>query len=76
LSPDTLYESLSGLLIGHEIAQMLQHYAINTEEEVILVGNDDLLSRYQSLFHHFGYRCRLCNGEKAFINGIRRLLNE
>lgn len=76
LPPDTLYESLSGLLIGHEIAQMLQHYAINTGEEVILVGNEELLSRYQSLFHHFGYRCRLCNGEKAFINGIRRLLHE
>ena len=76
LLPDSLYESLSGLLIGHEIAQMLQHYAINTEEEVILVGNDDLLSRYQRLFHHFGYRCRLCNGENAFVNGIRRLLNE
>lgn len=76
LPPDTLYESLSGLLIGHEIAQMLQHYAINTGEEVVLVGNEDLLSRYQSLFHHFGYRCRLCNGEKAFINGIRRLLHE
>lgn len=76
LSSDALYETLSGLLIGHEIAQMLQHYSISIEDEVVVVGNNDLLIRYQTVFHYFGYRCRLINGEMAFIQGIRRLLNE
>ncbi|EBR1860121.1 2-dehydro-3-deoxygalactonokinase [Salmonella enterica] len=76
LSPDALYETLSGLLIGHEIAQMLQHYSINAKEEIVLVGNDDLLIRYQTLLHRFGYRCHLISGEIAFTQGIRRLLYE
>lgn len=34
LPQDALFDALSGLLIGHEIAQMLQHYAIPAHEEI------------------------------------------
>ncbi|HCR9767768.1 TPA: 2-dehydro-3-deoxygalactonokinase [Citrobacter koseri] len=76
LPQDALFDALSGLLIGHEIAQMLQHYAIPAHEEIVLVGSDELLVRYQTVFQLFGQRCRLLNGETAFINGIRSVLHE
>lgn len=74
LSPEALHPALSGLLIGHEIARMLEFYAISPTQNIVLVGNDELLARYQSVLTLFGLSCRTVNGETAFLNGIRRLI--
>jgi 2-dehydro-3-deoxygalactonokinase len=50
LPSDALHSALSGLLIGHEVARMYEQYAISSTESVVLVGNDALLARYQSVF--------------------------
>lgn len=76
LPPESLFEALSGLLIGHEVAQMLQHYAISPHEEIVLTGSEGLIARYQTVCDLFGQRYRAMSGETAFINGIRRLLHE
>lgn len=76
LPSDTLHSALSGLLIGHEVARMYEQYAISSTESVVLVGNDALLARYQSVFTLFGLTCRPFSGEAAFLNGIRRLLHD
>ena len=76
LPSDALHSALSGLLIGHEVARMYEQYAISSTESVVLVGNDALLARYQSVFTLFGLTCRPFSGEAAFLNGIRRLLHD
>ncbi|NYY79577.1 hypothetical protein DMH17_00400 [Raoultella planticola] len=65
----------SGLLIGHEVARMYEQYAISSTESVVLVGNDALLARYQSVLPFLASPVAF-SGEAAFLNGIRRLLHD
>jgi len=68
---------LSGLLIGHEVAQMQQHYSLSREHgPLVLVGSPALTQRYLPALKMAGIQAQVIEGDAAFQAGIRSIVNE
>lgn len=72
LPPESVAEYLSGLLIGAEVAGFYPH---KTKPAVTLVGGSALNQRYRSAFTAMGVEVNLCEGDKAFLKGIRSIMH-
>lgn len=69
-------EWLSGLLIGYEVAQMQQAYAINQNDTVVIVGNKNLSARYARAMSVAGMNHSVADGDRMFNSGIRGIAHE
>lgn len=76
LEPDLVQDSLSGLLIGHEIAAMATRFGLQSGAVIRLTGSAGLNERYGQALECLGFRASSQDGESAFLAGIRRILNE
>ncbi|MDV5140417.1 2-dehydro-3-deoxygalactonokinase [Chimaeribacter arupi] len=65
-------EALSGVLIGAEVRAMLTARPLHT---ITLVGSAALCCRYQQAFACAGVDTRSLCGDRAFLQGIRSLLD-
>lgn len=77
LAKTSVSDWLSGLLIGHEVAQMQQHYSLSRDNgPLVLVGNPTLTQRYLPALEIAGLQTRVIEGDDAFQAGIRSIVNE
>ncbi len=77
LAKTSVSDWLSGLLIGHEVAQMKRHYALPSgSDPLVVVGSDSLLQRYLPALDMAGLQSRTVDGELAFQSGIRSIIND
>lgn len=70
LPASSVSDFLSGLLIGSEVRTLGS--GLN---RVTLVGNQALAARYQQAFTGLGINVAICDGDQAFLQGIRELVN-
>ena len=76
LSKDALYSYLSGLLIGNEIREGL-HLIPPCNEDLVLIGSNNLCQTYQTALGHLGYPSALAEPHAAargFQHHITQLL--
>jgi 2-dehydro-3-deoxygalactonokinase len=59
---------LSGLLIGSEIAAMVEQ--LESAGPLLLVGSDELTRLYRVALERFGIDCRTANGETCALRGL------
>lgn len=77
LAKTSVSDWLSGLLIGHEVAQMKRHYALPSGNgPLVVVGSDNLLQRYLPALHMAGLKSQTVDGDQAFQAGIRSIIND
>ena len=69
-------EFLSGLLIGHEVAQMQQQFALNRRQPLTLIADGSLAERYQQAMTFAGIPAQRLGGDDAFQHGIRSIADE
>ncbi|MGL4723341.1 MAG: 2-dehydro-3-deoxygalactonokinase [Scandinavium sp.] len=72
LAPTSVADYLSGLLIGAEVAEM---YPQHTQPRVTLVGGSLLNARYLRAFAALGVQANCCDGDDAFLQGIRSIFH-
>jgi 2-dehydro-3-deoxygalactonokinase len=76
LAKTSVSDWLSGLLIGHEVAQMQQHYSLGRDNApLILVGSPTLTQRYLPALNMAGLKAQVIEGDVAFQAGIRSIVN-
>lgn len=69
--PEQTGSWLSGLLIGHELTDLLMaHHDI---KHIALIGDEPLVNYYQNAAEHLGITTTIINADKAVINGFRGL---
>lgn len=68
-------EFLSGLLIGHEVAQMTQHITPDPAQPIVIIAGDALARRYQQALQVIGLESVTLEGDRAFQHGIRSIAN-
>ena len=73
LAQDEVSDYLSGLLIGHEIASMVQYWQPDPTHTITIVGNHLLADRYQRALTSLGYSAQQLDGDHAFQTGIRSI---
>ena len=67
---------LSGLLIGHEMHDVLGHpRAAQTPQAFQLIGSPDLATLYRACAELLGLQCHLIDAEQAFIGALSHLQN-
>ncbi|EPF2242807.1 2-dehydro-3-deoxygalactonokinase [Citrobacter werkmanii] len=71
LPRDQVSEFLSGLLIGAEVANMSEQFAVG--QAITLVAGSALTLRYQQAFHAIGREVSVVDGDTAFQAGIRSI---
>ncbi|PHI28291.1 2-dehydro-3-deoxygalactonokinase [Budvicia aquatica] len=76
LDRSVVQEWLSGLLIGHEVAQMQHQYADVKQRGITLIGSQKLVARYLQAMAFADIPHRTIDGDIAFKSGIRSLVNE
>lgn len=77
LAKTSVSDWLSGLLIGHEVAQIQQHYSLSREHgPLVLVGSPALTQRYLPALKMAGIQALVIEGDTAFQAGIRSIVNE
>ncbi|MDF7661136.1 2-dehydro-3-deoxygalactonokinase [Erwiniaceae bacterium L1_54_6] len=64
---------LSGLLIGHEVAQMT---ATPVTQPITIIAGSALAQRYQQALHFIGHDSVTLEGDRAFQHGIRSIAHE
>lgn len=74
-SKGTVSDWLSGVLIGNEIAQMQQTYALHASDNVTLIGSPKLNERYATALNFAGIAYQTIDGDIAFQTGIRSIAN-
>ena len=74
LPRESVSDFLSGLLIGHEVASQQRQLALATP--VTLVTNMQLAQRYQHAFTLIDIPTQWLEGDSAFQQGIRRIVDE
>lgn len=62
---------LSGLLIGAEVAAQCHAWQPSS---VTLVGNQSLTTRYQQALSRAGIGVQCCDGDAAFLKGVRSII--
>lgn len=72
LSRESVAEYLSGLLIGAEVAAQCRVWQPGA---VTLVGSASLNARYRQAFSLTGVDVRTCDGDEAFLQGIRSIIH-
>lgn len=72
LAAASVGEMLSGLLIGAEAAAFSRQFR---PQQVTLVASPPLGSRYQQAFARLGITVTPCDGEKVFLEGVRRIID-
>lgn len=60
-------QQLSGLLIGHELKEMLKIFP--STPDVTIIGDTDLVSLYSYAFEKHGMTTSVCDGEYAAMQG-------
>jgi 2-dehydro-3-deoxygalactonokinase len=73
LSAETGPDWLSGLLIGAEAAALWPLMGGGAGEMVTLIGAGRLCDRYARALAAGGVSCRIADGEKAVLSGLRRI---
>ncbi|HAV1831786.1 TPA: 2-dehydro-3-deoxygalactonokinase [Enterobacter hormaechei subsp. steigerwaltii] len=73
LKQESVSDYLSGVLIGAEVATLSAQLQPLT---VTLVGGENLLDRYQMAFESMGISTAVCPGDRSFLQGIERIVNE
>ncbi|EFE95336.1 2-keto-3-deoxy-galactonokinase [Serratia odorifera] len=73
LKKESVSDYLSGLLIGAELATQTGQ---RQPSSVTLVGAEPLLMRYQAAFDLLGITVSQCSGDSAFLQGIKRIIND
>lgn len=73
---ETIAEFLSGLLIGHEVAQMAGTFIQGDNAPLTLIAGNSLADRYQKAMAFTGLSAQLLEGDRAFQQGIRSIVNE
>ncbi|MGK2907903.1 MAG: 2-dehydro-3-deoxygalactonokinase [Desulfuromonadales bacterium] len=71
LRPDQMSSYVSGLLIGHELAESASFR--EPGEAVVLIGAETLCSRYREALLHFGTECLLLESSDAACSGVAAL---
>jgi len=67
---------LSGLLIGHEMHDVLGHpSAAQTTQAFQLIGSPELATLYRACAELLGLQCHLIDAEQAFIGALSHLQN-
>lgn len=74
LPRESVSDFLSGLLIGHEVASQQRQLALAAP--VTLVTNVQLAQRYQHAFTLIDIPTQWLEGDRAFQQGIRRIVDE
>ncbi|WP_409075057.1 2-dehydro-3-deoxygalactonokinase [Pantoea sp. C3] len=74
LPRESVSDFLSGLLIGHEVASQQRQLALAAP--VTLVTNMQLAQRYQHAFTLIDIPTQWLEGDRAFQQGIRRIVDE
>lgn len=72
LARESVGEYLSGLLIGAEVAGQCREWR---PESVTLVGSSELSARYSRAFTMMHTRVKTCDGDTAFLQGVRSIIN-
>ncbi len=72
LARESVSDYLSGLLIGAEVAAQT---AQQRPESVVVVGSEALAKRYLKAFALAGIGASACDGERAFVRGIERIMD-
>jgi len=72
LPRESVAEYLSGLLIGAEVAAQCRLWQPTS---VTLVGSESLNERYRQAFARRGLEVSVCDGDEAFLQGVRSLLH-
>lgn len=70
---DTGASFASGLLIGSDVQAGLAR--ANAGEKITIVGRPDLCSLYEIAIEQAGFECKLIDGERAFLAGIRTIID-
>lgn len=73
LPREQVSEFLSGLLIGAEVASMVEHFA--NEQAITIVAGNALASRYQQALDAVGRHTTVVSGDTAFQEGIRSIVH-
>lgn len=73
LSPTSVSDYLSGLLIGAEVAALRERYRAT---HITLVGEPALNERYRRAMAAHGVTVNCCRGDEAFLRGIARIIHE
>ena len=73
LPREQVSEFLSGLLIGAEVASMVEHFS--NEQAITIVAGDALAGRYQQALGAAGRHTTVVSGETAFQEGIRSIVH-
>ncbi|MDE0113372.1 MAG: 2-dehydro-3-deoxygalactonokinase, partial [Albidovulum sp.] len=66
----TLRSRLSGLLVGHEIAEVRKSLG---QEEIAIIGSDELTKPYRSALEHLGYRTTILDSEQVTVAGLKKV---
>ncbi len=72
LAKTSVSDTLSGLLIGAEVATLSRRYQ---PQAVTLVASETLSPRYQQAFSRLNMSVTACAGETAFLQGIGRIID-
>ncbi|CBG91529.1 2-dehydro-3-deoxygalactonokinase [Citrobacter rodentium] len=72
LPRESVADYLSGLLIGAEVAAQCRLWQ---PASVTLVGSESLNERYRQAFARRGIEVSVCDGDEAFLQGVRSLLH-
>lgn len=72
LPREQVSEFLSGLLIGAEVASMVEHFS--NEQAITIVAGDALAGRYQQALSAAGRHTTVVSGDTAFQEGIRSIV--
>lgn len=73
---EAVSEFLSGLLIGHEVAQMAGTFMQGERAPLTLIAGSSLAERYQKALAFTGLSAQLLEGDRAFQQGIRSIVDE
>jgi 2-dehydro-3-deoxygalactonokinase len=73
---EAVSEFLSGLLIGHEVAQMAGTFMQGDRAPLTLIAGSSLADRYQKALAFTGLSAQLLEGDRAFQQGIRSIVDE
>lgn len=75
-APESISDFLSGLLIGHEVAQMQRQLSLDTQRPLTLIAGSALVQRYQQAMTFAGIPAQQLDGDLAFQHGIRSIADE
>lgn len=73
---ETVSDFLSGLLIGHEVALMVETFIQEKNTSLTLIAGSSLADRYLQAMVFSGLPAQLLDGDQAFQHGIRSIANE